>query len=156
MLTAATLPAIASSAASAAASAAVTASAASTAAAFRLRPRLVDVDGASADLRSIQCSDGFFPVLVARHLYKSEATRAAGIAVSHDAHAVDLSVGFEQLPQFVFVGIEAEISYKDILHASAPALSCRKCELTSADLAGREGLPEIDTGAGNSQLRVAV
>jgi hypothetical protein len=30
----------------------------------------------------------------------------------------------------------------------APALSCRKCKLSSADLAGREGLPEIETGAG--------
>ena len=139
-MTAAVLPAIAPSATASASTAVATPAA--TSAAFCLGPSLVDVDRASANLRSIQSSDGFFSILVAGHLHKSEAARTAGVAVGHDAHAVDLSVGLEQLPQFVFVGIEAEIPHKDILHASAPALSCRKCELTSADLAGREGLPE--------------
>jgi hypothetical protein len=114
---------------------------------IRLRSRFVDVDSASAELRSIQPCDCLLPIFVAGHLDESEASGPAGVAVGHDADAIHLSIGLEGLPQFVFTGVEAEIPHENILHASASALSCRKCKLSSADLAGREGLPEIETGS---------
>jgi hypothetical protein len=54
----------------------------------------------------------------------------------------------EQLPQFVFGCVEAQIPHKNILHASASALSCRKCEQFGG--LGRSGGPflKIETGAG--------
>ncbi len=139
------LPAIASPAAAptAAAPTAISpvpaASAATAAAALSLGASLIDVDGAPADLRSVQRRNRFLAVFVAGHLHEAEAARAPSITVRHNAYAVHLTVRLEKLPQFVFVGVEAQISHKDILHASASALSCRKCKLSSADLAGREG-----------------
>ena len=38
----------------------------------------VDVESASAYLRSVQCSNGFFSVFVAGHFHKAEAARASG------------------------------------------------------------------------------
>jgi hypothetical protein len=110
--------------------------------ALNLGTSFVDVQCPSTDLRSIQRGDCLFPVLVAGHLDEPKAARTSCIPVSHDAHAVHLPISFKHLSQFVFVGVEAQVSYENILHASASALSCRKCELNSADLAGREGLPE--------------
>jgi len=123
-----------SAAAAAAAAAAIPTIAATTAAAapptaFGLGARFVDVDGASADLRTVQSRNGLLSILVARHLYETEPARASGVAVGHDAYAVHLSVRLKKLPQFVFVGVEAQIPYENILQASASALSCRKCKL---------------------------
>ena len=116
---------ISASAASATAKAAATAASA----AFRLWTGFVDIDGASADRTAIQCCNGFLAVFVAGHFNETEAARTPRIAVCQDAHAVDLAIAFECLPQFIFVGVEAEIPHKNILHASSPALSCWKCEL---------------------------
>jgi hypothetical protein len=124
-----TIPAIAATAAT------------TTASAFGFGSRLIDVDGASTDRGSIQSRDRLLAVFVASHLNESEATGAPGVAVRHDAYAVHLPEGFKDLPQFVFVRVEAQISNKNILHASASALSCRSAS-NSADLAGREDLPE--------------
>jgi len=110
-----------------------------TAAALGLGAGFVDVDGAPANLATVEGCDRFFAVFVAGHLDKTETAGAAGIAIGHDAHTVHLSVTFEKLPELILTGIEAEVSYKDILHASSPALSCRKCELSSRT--GRMGRP---------------
>jgi hypothetical protein len=114
-----------------------TASAAS--AAFGLRARFIHVNGASANLGTVQSGDGFLSILVAGHLDETEAAGASGVAVGHDADTIDLPMRLKKLPQFLFVGVEAEVSYKNILHASASAMSCRKCKLSSAELAGRVG-----------------
>jgi len=113
--------------------------AATASAALGLGTCLIDVDRAPANLRTVQTRNRLFPVFIAGHLHESEAAGAAGVAVGHDAYPVDLSVRFKKLPQFLFVGVEAEIPHENILQASASALSCRKCKLSSADLAGRVG-----------------
>jgi hypothetical protein len=145
------LPAVATSATTAAASATISAIAAATTAtaeasasatALGLGPGFIDVDGASADLRSVQCGDRLLAVFIARHLDKTEAAGASRVAVRQDADAVDLTVALEDLPQFILICVEAEVPHKNVLHASSPALSCRKCELSSANLAGLGGLPE--------------
>src|SRR5579859_4064623 len=133
------LPAVTPAAALAATASAIPATAATAAGAFRLGTRLVDIDGASAHLRTIQGCDRLLAVFVARHFHEPEAAGATRVAVSHNADAVYLSVRLKEMPQFVFVGVKAEIPHENILHASASALSCRECKLDSADLAGREG-----------------
>src|SRR5271169_2212024 len=104
---------------------AATSAATTSADAFCLGPRFVDVDGASADLCAVQRRDRLLAVLAAGHLDEAEAARTSGVAVRHDAHPVHLPVRLKRLAQFVFVGVEAEIPHKNILHASASALSCR-------------------------------
>jgi len=117
-----------------------------------LGPSFVDIDGASTELAAVECGDGFFAIFIAVHFDEAKATGASGIAIGHDADTVDLTVAFENLPEFVFTGIETEIPHKDVLHASSPALICRKCELSSRT-AGRETFLKILTGAGNSRMR---
>ena len=112
----------------------------------------VDIDGASADLAPVKGCYGFLTVFVAVHFNEAKAAGASGIAIGHDTDTVDLAIAFKELPEFVFTSIEAEVAYKDVLHASSPALSCRECELSSRT-AGRETFLKILTGAGNSQMR---
>ena len=84
------LPAIAATTAAAFASAA---SASPTAAsAFRLGARFVHVQGASADLRAVESRDRLISFLGVRHLDKAKTTRAARVAVGHDADPIYLSV----------------------------------------------------------------
>jgi hypothetical protein len=132
------LPAIAATtttAATASAVAPVAATAASTTAgALGLRPSFVDVDRASTNLRTVQRSDGFFAVFIAGHFNESETAGATRVTIGHDANAIHLPVSFKNLSQFFLAGIEAEVPYKDVLHASSSALSCRKCELDADDL----------------------
>ncbi|MGA9710380.1 MAG: hypothetical protein WBR31_01235, partial [Candidatus Sulfotelmatobacter sp.] len=44
--------------------------------------------------------------------------------------------------------VKAQVAYKNILHASASALSCRKCKLDAADWQVGGTFLKIDTGAG--------
>jgi len=136
-----------SSAAATAAAATITTAISATASAvastapsvFGLRTGFVHVEGSSAHLRSVQRGDGFFSILVAGHLHKAEAARAPGIAVGHDADPVHLPERLKHLPQFVFRCVKAQISDKNILHASASALSCRSA--SSMRQTGRSGTP---------------
>src|SRR5271155_2415129 len=109
---------------------------------------LVDVQRASADLRAIQRSDGLFSILVAGHFHKAEPARPPGIAVGHDADPVHLTVRLKHLPQFFFRCVKAQVAYKNILHASASALSCQKCKLDAADWQVGDTFLKIGTGAG--------
>src|SRR5579872_1260069 len=102
------LPAFATAAAAIAAVSAIAESDAATTAssALSLGTGFVHVDGASADLGAVQCCDGFLAVLIAGHFDEAETAGAAGVAVGHDTDAIDLTVTFENLPEFVFVGVE--------------------------------------------------
>jgi hypothetical protein len=147
LLVAVATPAAASApAATISAIAATTASA--TAGALGFGPGLIDVDRASAHLRAIQGGNCLLAVFVAGHLHEAEPTRAPGVTVGHDTDSVYLSERFKKRPEFVFVCVEAQIPNKDILHASASALSCRKCKQFGG--LGRSGGPflKIETAAG--------
>ena len=95
------LPAIAAPATTTASATATTAAAISAATAsrtaFRFRARFINIQRASAQLRSIERRDGFLSVFVARHLDESEATRTPGLAIRKNTHAINLPVGLEQL-----------------------------------------------------------
>jgi hypothetical protein len=110
--------------------------------------RLIHVERASADLRAVQRSDGLLSILVARHFHKAESARASSIAVGHDADPVHLTMRLKHLPQFFFRCVKAQVANKNILHASASALSCQKCKLDAADWQVGDTFLKIGTGAG--------
>jgi hypothetical protein len=103
--------------------------------------RLVHVERAAADLRAVQRSDGFLSIFVAGHFYKAEAARTSGIAIGHNADPVHLPKRFEHLPQFVFRCVKAQISDKNILHASTSACAV-EVQAQFGRLAGWGHLPE--------------
>jgi hypothetical protein len=152
------LPAIAAPAPSTTVPLSSTATSAATEAstpAFGFGPGFVDVDRATADLRTIQSSNCLFAIFVAIHLDEAKAAGAACVAIGQNADALHLSVALKSLPQLVFVGVEAQIPHKNILHASSPALSCWKCELSFSNLAGLrafldQGRSWLQSNAGGS------
>src|SRR5579862_466753 len=83
---------------SAVASTAAVAASTTTAATFGLRTRFVHVDGAAADLRTVQSRDRLVSIFIAGHLHETEAARTPRVAVGHDADPVNLSVSFKRLP----------------------------------------------------------
>jgi hypothetical protein len=74
-------------------------------------------------LGAVQCGDSFLSVFRIGHFHETEAPRAAGIAVGHNADTVYLSVGLEQLPQLIFRSVEVEVPNKDVLQANCLCLS---------------------------------
>ena len=109
--------AIAASAASAITPTATTGSAAKSAA-LGFRTRLIHIDVAPAQLRSIGAGDGFFRLFVICHFDKSETPRLARVTVAHDGHIIDLPICLESAPQFIFVDVVIQIADVDILHSS--------------------------------------
>ena len=101
--------------------------------------RLVHIQRASANLRTVQRGDGLLSIFVDGHFHKAEAARPPGIAVGHDANPVHLPEGLEHLPQFVFRCVKAQVPHENILQASASALSCRSA--SSMRRTGRSGTP---------------
>jgi hypothetical protein len=97
--------------------AATVAASTTTTAALGLRARFVDVDGAAADLRTVQGRDGLISIFVAGHFDETESARAPRVAVGHDADPINLSVRFKSLTKLIFTGVEAQIPHKNILHA---------------------------------------
>jgi hypothetical protein len=115
-------PATAASTTSSAA-AAISTIAASAGTALSLRTRFINIERAPAQLRSVQCRDGFLSVFVARHLNESETTRTSRLAICKNAHTIDLSVGLEQLTQFIFRRVERQIPNENVLQASCLSVS---------------------------------
>src|SRR5262249_38151388 len=118
------LPAIATAAATAAAAttavaAAATAAAAATtaaAAAGLALLGLVDAQRTAVELRAVHRLDRRLCVSIRRHLDEREAARAAGVAIEHDAAALDLAaIGAERGSQGLLCGVERKIAYVETL-----------------------------------------
>jgi len=82
-------------------------------------PGLTNVDGAPANLRTIQPGDRFIAFLGVGHFHKTEATRAAGRPVGHDADAIDLAIGFENSAEVIFPCVEIQVTNENVLHVLA-------------------------------------
>jgi hypothetical protein len=78
--------------------------------------RFVDIQGASAQLFSIQSGDGFFGLRGVGHFYKRESSRASGVAVGDQADLINFAVRFKQGSQLCFRGAVREVAYKKLLH----------------------------------------
>ena len=128
------LPAVATAPTAAALAPASTASA--TTATFRFGPCFVHVQGASANLRAIQCRNRFLSVLGTCHLDKTETARAPCVPVSHDADAIHLPMHFKELAQFFFRCVEIQVSNEDVLQASASGVSYLSVEHFGGEAGG--------------------
>ena len=109
--------------ASTAASAAFAATAAAAAATLGFGTCLIHIEGSPTDLGAIESSDSLVAFLGVRHLHETKAAGAPGIAVGHDAYAIDLTISLEQPAQLVFTGVEIKVANKNVLQADAPQLS---------------------------------
>lgn len=88
----------------AAASAAATKALSTVPGPFGLRLGLVDLQGPSAELSSVQRRDGLVGFAGVRHFHKCEAARATGFAVSDEVDLFHRSVFLEDVAQFGFGG----------------------------------------------------
>jgi hypothetical protein len=113
------IPAAATAAVSSTPPATISAAATTATAALDLGTRFVHVQSTPADLAAVHRRDGLLSIFGACHFDKAEAARTSGIAISHDADAVDLSVCLEKFAQFVFRSVEVEVPNKYVLHANA-------------------------------------
>jgi hypothetical protein len=76
-------------------SATISATASSATTTLDFGPRLIHVQGSAADLAVVESSDCLLSLFCIGHLDKTEAARASGITIVHNAYPIDLSVGFE-------------------------------------------------------------
>ena len=105
------LPAVVHSLSAAAASAAVPA-----AATVFLRAGFIDGEAASIQLPAAQGFDGAVSIGIDTHFDKPKAFGAARIAVGYDVDALHRPVCLKHGSNRIFGGIEAEVSYNNILH----------------------------------------
>jgi len=82
------------------------------------RPCFVHVQRPSGKLSTIKRCDRFFAFFGVRHLDESEATRAAGIAIRHNADPIHLSVGSKKVAQLIFRDVEIEVANKNVFQAT--------------------------------------
>jgi hypothetical protein len=97
------------------AKAASTRSAAKTTA-LRLGSGLIYVYIAGAQLCSVGPGDGLLCLFVICHFHKAKTPWLARIAVAHDRHIINLSVGLKRAPQFIFGDVVIQVADIDILH----------------------------------------
>ncbi|MCU1270224.1 MAG: hypothetical protein JWN74_1518 [Acidobacteriaceae bacterium] len=91
---------------------------ATAAGALRFRAGFVHINGASADLASIQFGNGLVPFFAVCHLDETESPRTSGFAVGEDADPVDRPIRFEDLAQLILRGVEAEVPNENIFHGA--------------------------------------
>lgn len=74
---------------------AVAAVAASASGAFGFGTGFIHIDGASAQLRTVQPGDGLLALFGVRHFNESEPARTASVAIGENADAIHLTIGFK-------------------------------------------------------------
>lgn len=96
--------------------AAIIVTAAAASAAAGLGASFIHVELASAYLLAIQPFNSFFRFAVIRHFHEAEPARPSGEFIGDNSNAVYLSKRLKPRPELVFIGAEAEIAYKNLLH----------------------------------------
>jgi hypothetical protein len=91
-------------------------STASAAATVDLGTCFVDVQLASAHVRSIQSRDSLFGFVIIRHFNKRKSSRAARVTVRYDTHALYCPVDLKQRSHLFFTGAKGQISHKNLFH----------------------------------------
>jgi hypothetical protein len=117
---------------------------------FCLGLGLVDLQGASAEISSVQRQNGFIGLVGAGHFYKGEAARTTGFTVGHHAYLFDRAVGLEKGAQFGFRGAVGQVSNVEVLHCISSLC------IISANV--RDGLDRTASGSrgGNGLSRRAL
>src|SRR5262249_59049037 len=84
---------------------------------------------------AVEGRDRLLGLVLVLHFYESESAGPAGVAVGHDASAVDGAVSFKEAPDRVFRRVEFQVSYEDILHSSSRRFEAGR--IGEGTLAGR-------------------
>ena len=80
-----------------------------------LWPGLVDIEHAAVEFAPIESRNCALSFSIIAHFDKSKAPGPAGVAVSHEVHAVNSPVRLEHGSKRIFSGPEAKVSDKYIL-----------------------------------------
>ena len=78
------------------------------------RAGLVDGQLATAQFAPVELMNGFLGFCIQGHIHKAKATRLAGELVLEKIDIRNLAIRGEQATDFIFAGIERDISYIDI------------------------------------------
>lgn len=97
-----------------AATAAIPASAGS---ALGFRTRFIHIQRASSQIRTVEGIDGFVALFRVRHFHERKTARTSGLTIGQNTDTLYLSIRLEHVTQFIFRGIEIQISYEDVLQA---------------------------------------
>ncbi len=81
---------------------------------FLAFPRFIDAEGTATEICSIEGADGVLGLLRIGHAHKSEAPRAAGLAIVNDFDLIYSSVGREDLGELLVRCFEREVADKDV------------------------------------------
>src|SRR6185369_15946300 len=90
--------------------------------------RLAHVDGAAADVFTVQRVDRSVGLARRRHLDETEPTRTAAVAVRHDGHRLAIPELAKQRFQLTAGGVEGQVADEDALAHSADPSSDRSPE----------------------------
>jgi hypothetical protein len=83
--------------------------------AIRLRPSFANIEGAPANVRTVQGRYGFVGGAF-RHLHESKTSRAACFPIGHYLGTFHAAIRFEKRTERVFGCAEIQVSYKNFLH----------------------------------------
>jgi hypothetical protein len=84
----------------------------------RFWPSFVDGERTSTSVGAVQGEDRCIGFAAIRHFNKSEAARAAGVAVGYNHRAIHCSVGLKPLSQVGVRSLKRKIANKYLLHES--------------------------------------
>jgi hypothetical protein len=79
-------------------------------------PGLVYIQRPSVHVPAVQRVDGSLPLAVISHLHESKPSRPSGVPVGYDVYAANRPKFLKEGSNGAFGCIEAEVSYKNILH----------------------------------------
>jgi hypothetical protein len=102
--------------ASAATAPAEVAATAAMSAALDLRTGLVNVQIATAQIHSIQCSYGSFGLTGIGHLHERKTPRSARITIRHQAYTFHGPVLLKKRADGIFSRTEVQVTYKNLFH----------------------------------------
>jgi len=114
--------------------------------AFGLWARLVDVEGTTSHLGSVQAGDGFLALPIIGHFNEAETTRLAAVAVGNDGDFVDLPVCPKCLSQIIFSGSEIQISDVNVFHACLSKVGCSTVNVSRSSEASGKSRPLPEAG----------
>ena len=88
----------------------------STAGTLRLRPGLIDIERATAEIRAVQGCNCAVRLSRIRHFDKGKAACATRVSVSYKVDPLHFSIRLEKCAEGRFGSTEIQISYKDVFH----------------------------------------
>jgi hypothetical protein len=91
-------------------------SAVSTTATILFWPSFVYIQRPAVQVTAVESGNGLFSLAIIDHFHEAKASGLSGVPVGNDVYSIHCAVLLEYGSNGNFRGIEAEVSYKNILH----------------------------------------